>query len=82
MSHADEMIAHAEARRAQALADSNNLEALRAESEIARWQGIRSRVDLAPPLSPAVRDQLRVLLRPAAAPQQSPRRARPLREAA
>lgn len=59
MSHADRMIAAALERGDKATAE--------------RWQRIKARVDQAPPLAPAVRDRLAVLLRPEPAP--LPRRA-------
>lgn len=78
MSHADRMIAEAEALWAQALEAGNATEARECETRIARWKRIRARVDAAPPLDAAQRDRLAVLLRPApaeTAPQATPRRA-------
>jgi hypothetical protein len=46
-------------------------------AEVRRWERIRARVDQAPPLAGALRDQLAVLLRPAPAIPRQRRRAEP-----
>jgi hypothetical protein len=68
MSHADRMIAEAEARGDAAA--------------VRYWRRIRARVDGAPPLGPELRDRLRILLRPTVPLERLPRAARPTRRAA
>jgi len=68
MSHAARMIAEAQARRERALADGNTAEVRKCDSLITRWERVKQDVDKAPPLAPAVRDRLAVLLRPDPAP--------------
>lgn len=51
------MTAYADKRLAEA-------EAAGDQAQIRYWRRVKARVDAAPPLSPAVRDRLAVLLRP------------------
>jgi hypothetical protein len=67
MSHAVRMIAEAQARRAQALADDDEAEVRKCDAQIARWERVKADVDAAPPLAGEARDKLAVLLRPAPA---------------
>lgn len=76
MSHAVRMIAEAQARRAQALADDDAAEVRKCDAQIARWERVKRDVDKAPPLSAAQRDQLAVLLRSEPAPAAVPRQRR------
>lgn len=63
MAYAEKMIAEAEAARDRALAEGDETQARRCETQIAYWERVKRDVDAAPPLSPAVRDKLIILLR-------------------
>lgn len=67
MSRAACVIAEAQKRREQALAEGDEDEVRKCDAQIARWERVKQDVDKAPALAPEIRDRLRVLLRPAPA---------------